>query len=185
MRIMAEAYGFRPMQADQWLKGEPGWAKRERYDVEAKAEDDAASSEDLKLMLRNLLADRFKLALRESTEEVAGYALLVAKGGAKLKTGEATGRSGIGSNAGKMMADNVPMERVAIALSTQLRAPVAEMTGLTGRYSFTLSFAKDDDDLSAPSIFTAVQEQLGLRLESKRVPTRILVIDHLERPSEN
>jgi uncharacterized protein (TIGR03435 family) len=185
MRIIAQAYGFRPMLADQWLKGEPGWAKSERYDIEAKSQDEAATAEDLRLMLRNLLAERFKLAVRETTEEVAGYALLVAKGGPKVKAGDGKVRSSIGSNSGRISADNAPMERLATVLSTQLGRPVVDITGLSGHYSFTLTFAKSDDDVSAPSIFTAVQEQLGLKLESKRVPTRILVIDHVERPSEN
>ena len=65
------------------------------------------------------------------------------------------------------------------------QGPKFDMTGLSGRYSFTLTFAKSDDDVSAPSIFTALQEQLGLKLESKRIPTRVLVIEHVERPSEN
>jgi len=63
MWIIAAAYGLRPMVAHQWLKGQPGWAKGERYGIEAKAENDKASPDDLKMMLRNLLTDRFKLAL--------------------------------------------------------------------------------------------------------------------------
>jgi uncharacterized protein (TIGR03435 family) len=102
-----------------------------------------------------------------------------------MKTGDGVIRSGVGANPGSIRANNIPMERLAFALSAQLRAAVIDMTGLTERYSFTLTFAASDSDASAPSIFTAIQEQLGLKLESKRVPTRILVIDYVERPSEN
>jgi uncharacterized protein (TIGR03435 family) len=185
MRIIAEAYGFRPFLASLWLTGEPAWTARERYDIEAKAEKAAASPDELRLMLRNMLADRFQLALHQTTKEVSGYALLVGKGGPKMRRGDGTSKKGIGRNAGTINGTSVPMTMVAIALSDVLGVPVADMTELIGEYSFNLTFATDPNDVSAPSIFTAIQEQLGLKLESKRVPTQVLVIDHVEKPTEN
>ena len=75
------------------------------------------------------------------------------------------------------------MANLARGLSNRLHQPVVDKTGIDGRYDFDLTFGADDQ--SGPSIFTALQEQLGLKLESQKLPTRVLVIDHVERPSEN
>ncbi len=185
MWILAEAYALRPFLASQWLAGVPTWATRERYDIEAKAENAEASPADLRLMVRNMLADRFKLAVHQITKEVSGYALLVAKGGPKVRKGNGTSRPGIGGNLAGIDATNVSMAGFASQLSGILGVPVVDMTELTGDYTFTLTFTRDPNDVSAPSIFTALQEQLGLKLESRRVPAQVLVIDHVEKPTEN
>ena len=149
-------------------------------------------------MLRTLLAERFKLAMRRETRDVPVYALVVGRGGAKVPRAKPddpvrfmTGR-GPDPNGGVsdvLVVSNVGMNRVALMLSLALRRPVVDRTGLTGEFTFTLRFAPQNanpGDTSAPSITTAFQEQLGLRVENqKRGPVESLVIESAERPTEN
>lgn len=189
--ILAEAYRIPALSYEYsiFIAGEPGWVNTEHFDIEAKAEDDGASFDDLTIMLRNLISERFKLAVHESTKEAGGYALVLAKGGGKIKPAQDSKvRSGIGGatldTTNCIAVTNAPIGRFATRLSRILQAPVIDSTGLTNSYTFTLSWSAEPDDPSAAGIFGAIQEQLGLKLEAKRVPVKIFIIDHVERPAE-
>jgi uncharacterized protein (TIGR03435 family) len=134
-----------------------------------------------------MLEERFKLVTHRETKDTAGYALTIAKGGPKLKPGEiANGRMPVILR-GRLISPNAAMAEIVSILARPLGKPVIDKTNLTGTFNIDLKFAPDGDAASPlPSIFTAVQEQLGLKLESQKVPFETLVIDHCERiPTDN
>jgi len=158
------------------------------------------------LMLQSLLAERFNLKLTHSSRELPIYALLVSKNGPKLPPSrEAAGRQGYSSNKrGELIATGASMSSLADRLSRELGRKVVDKTGLQERYDFTLHWtperltpviasAADNNqgpaapalDSSGPSIFTALQEQLGLRLESQKGSVETLIIKSIEKPSDN
>jgi uncharacterized protein (TIGR03435 family) len=152
----------------------------------------------LEIMIKNLLVDRFHLTIHRETKEVSGYALVIGKDGPKISPSTETisgslGGMGIrkkpdGTVSQHYIARKTNMEYIALNLGVVTRRAVVDRTGLSGEFSFDLEFAPSDPGLgesSAASIFTAVQEQLGLKLESAKVPAEIIVIDHAEKPSEN
>jgi bla regulator protein BlaR1 len=192
------------------LSGGPDWAKSEEYDIEAKAEGTPAGQLMMGPMLQVLLQDRFKLKIDRETRETPVYALIVAKGGPKLKQVEegrcapadiATMRNSCGLLAAGANSSvqffGYSLDKTSDWLSRRLDRPVINKTGITGLFDFRLEYAPANtsaaapndptfsDPLGRPSIFTAVQEQLGLKLESTRGPGEFLVIDHVEKPSEN
>jgi len=180
-----EAYGLRPYQ----VAGGPGWLNDDRFDIIAKASG-PASKMQLMLMLRVLLADRFHFTFHVETKEMPVYSLIVAKKGPRLLTAkdEAGGTEIGGDAAHAFTARNISMTQFAGSLSRirEVDRPVLDATGLKGLFDLTLEFAKDDDDsATGPTIFTALQEQLGLKLEPARGPVEILVVDHAEKPSQN
>jgi len=214
--LLEIAYGISSYQ----LSG-PGWLDEERFTVTAKLPA-GTTSEQLGLMLRNLLIERFKLAAHFEKKEVAGYQLVVAKGGPKLAaspgdpsqnddpakppapfkiTLDKEGYPELPPGRHYSMAVHLSrarwrfadesMEHFARILGDQIHQPIVNATGLTGKYDFVVSwsFAAVDPNPradSGPSIFEAIQAQLGLRLESRKTPVDTLVIDHIERtPSEN
>ena len=179
--IIAEVYGIPFRRSDGIISGGPGWIRTDRYNIEARAEDDSATTSELKLMTQALLAERFKLTLHETTVEFSGYSLVVAGNGPKLKASDGLGRSSIGSAGGRISGYYASMAHLALVLANWLRQPVVDNTDINGSYDFKLTF--DANDQSGPSIFTALQEQMGLRLESTKVPQRVLVIDHAEKPA--
>jgi uncharacterized protein (TIGR03435 family) len=139
-------------------------------------------------MLQSLLADRFKLVIHRETRATPVYALVVAKNGPKLKVSQAETMSQNNPRRGHVEAKKLTMAVLAarFAGSGWTDRPVLDKTGLTEAYDFILDWTPDDmksDELSAPSLFTAVQEQLGLRLEPQTVPREFLVIDHVEKPA--
>jgi uncharacterized protein (TIGR03435 family) len=200
--IIGEAYGIR--LHDQ-IAGLPGWADSDAYDMTAKvAEADLAAFRKLLPMQRNpmlqsIVATRFHLISHFETRVLPAYALVVAKGGPKLKEVEPhilpNGQKdpgGIDSTRSRMTATGASMLPLLHVLQLQLGRPVIDRTGLTGNYDFKLNWTPDPvataapaDAESAPSLFTAIQEQLGLRLEPVKAPVQILVVDHVERPSDN
>jgi uncharacterized protein (TIGR03435 family) len=152
--------------------------------------------------LRALLADRFQLVVHKEEKEQPIYALVVSKNGAKLQEAkEAVGRQGMSTGRGRSQGFGVPMEALVQVLSNLMGRPVVDKTGLTGKYDFVLEWTPDAADARAqgfgdginepapapggPTIFTALQEQLGLRLESQKGPVQNIVIDRAEKPSEN
>jgi uncharacterized protein (TIGR03435 family) len=172
------------LSVDEEITGRPDWVSSEPYDIDAKAEDAASATDmQLKVMLRQLLTDRFKLQFHTVQKEMKGYSLVVAKSGAKLKPGEGDFQ-GSRYEGGKVTATNATMGAFAQSLSSRLRAPVSDQTGLVGGYAFSLAIPSDNDP-AAPSIFTLLQEELGLRLESTNVPVNIFMIDHAEKPDAN
>jgi bla regulator protein blaR1 len=191
---------------DNLVSGGPNWLDTQGFDLEAKAPEPRTEAQ-LKRMLQGLLADRFKLKVHPDPRDGAGYALLVAKNGPKLTQASADapqkGLQRIGQ--GPLNAQNASMAQLAKALSGTFARPVVDETGLTGGYDFTLTWTPGDNEIdplagipaellaqlparavpSGPSIFTALQEQLGLRLETRKFPVQVLVVDHAEKPSEN
>jgi uncharacterized protein (TIGR03435 family) len=249
--ILMNAYAVKGYQ----LSG-PKWLDSERFDIVAKIPM-GATKEQFRLMLQNLLAERFKLTLHHETKELPMYALVVGKGGAKLKESvdddaAASGAAsspppppgsdgagpvrlrvgadgmpqlppGMGKNGMMMMMTNgrlravgnrQPVAALTEMLGNQLGYPVVDATGLKANYDFTLDFAPDGlngpmgmmsppppehdggqggaaptasaPEIGGPTIFTALQDQLGLKLEQRKGPVDLLVIDHLEKvPTEN
>jgi uncharacterized protein (TIGR03435 family) len=181
----------------QILKG-PGWFESDRYDLDAKP--DSAIADQLqkmswqqqekvqRRMLQGLLIDRAKLKTHEETRELPFFALVVDKNGAKLreaKPGEPY-RMMVGD--GKIVAQGIPMDDLAEQLTANMDHIVSNKTGLAGTYDFTLRYSEDEGtkpDPSLPSLYTALTEQLGLKLESTKGPVLVLVIDHVERPTKN
>jgi len=156
--------------------------------------------------VRALLADRFQLTLHRETKEQSVYALLIAKSGSKLQAAqqqEGTGPHGpmMRMGRGELSGQGVQLDMLTRTLSSQLGRTVIDRTGLKGNFDFTLTWtpepgqsagpaasgpdAPPPPDPNGPSVFTALQEQLGLRLESQKGPVEMLVIDRVEKPSEN
>ena len=209
--LLMEGFG---LNADQ-LSGEPGWASSDTFDVEAKvagADVDAMkkiSFEQRRTMFQQVLTDRFQLKIHHDSQQLPVYMLTLAKGGSKLKqtATDAKGAGGISGGPGRIMigrgsikGDGMTVSFLVSILSRQLHRTVIDKTGLTGNYDLELKWAPDEgmggdagahgpavDDPSAsgPTLFTALQEQLGLKLESGKGPVDTVVIDHLEKPAEN
>ena len=238
--LIGTAYSMKPFQ----IAGGPSWIESERFDIDAKVEDSQAQQlqklqrqeqqAQQALMLRSLLADRFKLQVTRSTKEGTVLELVVAKGGTKLKevpappdpqAGQQAPPPGppppergggppapppgaammmMGSNGlvtARMSAATIPM--LMSLLSAQLGQQIVDKTGLPGHYDITLQFSTQglgggmflgpammggtdsSADNGGASLFTALQEQLGLKLESTKGPVDTLTIDHIEEPTEN
>jgi uncharacterized protein (TIGR03435 family) len=184
---------------------------RDRFDVLAKLPPDA-TRQQFRVMLQNLLAERFRLKFHRETREFPAYALVVDKSGAKLDRPEKpagtegfpdlppgkpgltnihTGRNG--HYLVRMRGQQMPAYEIARALLMPGDAPIVDRTGLTGKYDFTLEYSyqagaavESPEAAPAPSIFTAVRQQLGLELVSRRLPFEVLVIDSFDKvPTEN
>jgi uncharacterized protein (TIGR03435 family) len=169
----------------------PAWLENERYNIDAKAES-KVEYPDLMAMLQNLLAERFQLVVHHESKSVPGYALVVTKGGLKVRPAEGEGSS-MNSNNTKLTATHVNTDRIGKFVSNVLGQPVEDETGVKDSFSFVLEYAdprpgreeKSDSGVTLPTIFTALNEQLGLKLEPRRVSIDIVVVDHIERPTEN
>jgi uncharacterized protein (TIGR03435 family) len=162
-----------------------------RYDITARGDQPVAEPALLK-MLQPLLADRFKLLFHRETRLVAGYTLTVVKAGIKAKVSEPNGRSGGNGGSGRIDSIGTPMSELIIRLSDLLQQPVVDRTQDTRRFDFHLRWSPDTAPAGAesvasdgPSLATALEEQLGLKLVSQKVPADVLVIDRAELPSEN
>ncbi|MFZ0745623.1 MAG: TIGR03435 family protein [Terracidiphilus sp.] len=169
------------------VSGKAPWLDSEQYDVIAKSEGDATiSSEQLKPMLKQLLQQRFHLKLHHETRLLQGYALVVAKGGPRLNPAKDDPPHGYVAQ-GSLRGWNMPLQSLAGMLASPLGRPVVDDTGLKGDFDFKLDYAPDQaTDSSLPSIFTAIQEAIGLKLRSQKVPVDALVVDQVDRvPTEN
>jgi bla regulator protein blaR1 len=187
---------------DYQIERAPGWVDSELYEIAVKrANGKTGSLEDEKALVRELLADRFQLTTHRETKQMRVYLLVVGKNGPKLTLhNEGTGaktRKGCGRLAGTRLT----MDVFATVLSRELETDVLNRTGLPGKYDFQLDFTPDSgpcrvaadtqtgsaaaDPPVLPSLYTALQQQLGLKLESSKGPEEILIIDRVERPSEN
>jgi uncharacterized protein (TIGR03435 family) len=190
------------------LTGGPSWVRSERFEIQAKIPEGAprytldqfmrGDAPGLEKMLQSLLADRFKLVVHKEVKRVSGYVLGPGKGGPKLirSSGEDKRALGVrreggpdGKVSNKLVARKVEMRDFAFLLLLTTQRPVIDRTGLTGEFNFDLEFAPFDSDGTAdsdsPSLFTAVQQTLGLRLEPAKTPLNALVIDGVQRPAEN
>jgi len=162
----------------------------ERYDIVAKSTEPIPDGQ-LKLMLQNLLAGRFKLALHKQSRDMRVYALVVAQNGPKLRESQGEGESK--QQARSKLArqwTRTDMAQFAVEISGAMEAPVLDQTRLLAKYDFSLDLTPylpttgERPDIAGMMI-TAIQEQLGLKVESRRAAVDVLVIDHLEKPSEN
>jgi uncharacterized protein (TIGR03435 family) len=184
---------YRIRREDRILGG-PKWLDEKHYDIDARAEHPAGG---IMNMLQSLLAERFQLVLHSETRSLPGYALLVTRNGMKAKPSPpdtpANMLNTTSGGRGRMDASALSMEGLAARLVGYLNAPVMDATGLPGYFDFGLRWNPDDSQTDGPpsngpdgpSLFTALQEQLGLKLEPRKVPTDLLIVDRAELPSEN
>jgi len=218
LRLMIR-YAYRVQ--DFQVVGGPDWISTARFDVVAKAEGGNPSQEELQLMLRSLLADRFKLVVRPDTREMPTYSLVPAradgKTGAQLRKSDANCGPATAPSAppapgqlpscgsmlgfGNLKARGSTMAALASTLSTFAGRIVVDRTGLAGGYDVDLNWTPDQIpgpvgdqpvqvngvtvDPNGPSLFTALQEQLGLKLESTKGPVDVLVVERAEKPAED
>ena len=182
---IANAFGV----DQRYIDGGPAWLDTQNYFIEAKVDGGQQLTRDqMAPLLQNLLAQRLGLKAHRESRLVAGYELVVAKGGPKLEPTKGEGRFvSIGPN-GLSGAKN-DAAAIAQSLSYAIHQPVVDKTGLTGSYDIKLSYAPTNNpnaDSTSPDIFTAIQEQLGLKLEPTKVPVDYLIVDHIDRvPTEN
>jgi uncharacterized protein (TIGR03435 family) len=175
---------------DYSLSG-PSWLGSERFDIVAKIPAGADRTQ-LGAMLQALLKDRFQLAFHWAPKEITGFALVAATKGAKIQPVDSTGHTSISTSNGKIKARQISMEEFADALGREIDLPVQNLTGMPGVFDLALEWTPDEapaapsGDVPAPSLFTALQDQLGLRLRAQKVSVRTLVVDHIERvPTAN
>lgn len=180
------------LSAGENITGGPAWvtAGIDRFTIQAKAADPAMTTEaQLLEMLQNLLVERFKLKFHRQVKEEAGFALVAGKNGPKLDAAkgedpvldlgpEGKPRPGAPVN---LAFRKYSMKQLAYILTAISGQPIVDQTGLTGDYDFKLSW----DETNGPALTTAVQEQLGLKLEPKKVQVSLFVVDSAEKPEEN
>ncbi len=201
--LILDAYGLHDFQ----IVGLPSWADSRRYDITAKAEDPQNTPARerralLEARLQSLLADRFKLAVHETTKHLPIYSLVVDKRGPKMTLSSEATKESMSIYGGVLTAQSLSTALLAANLSSQIGRIVEDRTGLPGRYDFTLRWAPDQtrspsdatqfgdprgskSTEEGPSLFTAVQEQLGLTLKPSKGPVKVLIVDHVEMPSPN
>jgi uncharacterized protein (TIGR03435 family) len=206
--LISIAYDVRPFQ----ISGYSQWVDTERYDVDARAATSNANAptgpanmsqerQNLLERLKSLLADRFQLTLHSETKEQPVYALVVNKHGPKLQESTEPSSRIRKMGRGMLKGQAVGLGMLALNLSNELGRRVIDKTGLSGKYDFELKWSSQESaaqirstqtaeltlpgDPDGPSIFTALQEQLGLHLESGKGPVEVLVVDRAERPSKN
>ena len=202
INIITNAYATPPFR----IVGVPQWVQRDRFDITARPPDGA--SPNPLAMLRTLLEDRFKLRVHRESGEQPAYALLIARTDGRLgprlqrsvtdcsavkstapsaDSPCAGGFMGVGPTGGTIVTKGQPLSRMISALSMAVNRSVVDRTGLDGPFDAELRWSADVNttpaNSDAPSIFTALQEQLGLKLESTRAPVEVLVIDSVERPT--
>lgn len=202
------AYDLREFQ----LTGANGWMNSERYTILAKGvmgqgpadyrrmndQQRKAMNALIRKRMQALLAERFHLAVHKETKELPIYALVIAKGGIRMQPNLAPDGSPQGMSMGRAMfkGQRAAMDGLANGLSGLTGRPIHDETGLTGFYDFKMEWTPETAppipgeeqrtaDSTGPTLFTALQEQLGLKLESRKGPVEIVVIDRVERPSEN
>jgi uncharacterized protein (TIGR03435 family) len=199
--LLLTAYGTaqRSLLASQII-GAPGWATTDRYDIVAKVGGDLAArpmSEwfaSLPALLQSLLEERFKIKAHRETRELPVYVVRLANQDGRLGPQLHTSSVDCEKERAKCALHFLPGHEsgVAVDAATVIRAAtssleriVIDRTGLTGNYDFDLEWSPDQSSPDKPSIFAAVREQLGLRIDSERAPVEVVVVDHIERPTED
>jgi uncharacterized protein (TIGR03435 family) len=177
------------------IVGLPAWAGSEAFAIEAKMDGDTVAAlaklqpqeqwQQRQKMLQALLADRFALKVHRTTKELPIYVLTVVDAGKLKKSVSETG--GSSSYSGKFRARGISIDSLAMNLSNTVGRTVVNQTGLAGAYDFTLEWAPEGADPSdpRPSIFTALEEQMGLKLKPAKGPVDAIVVDAIKRPSQN
>jgi uncharacterized protein (TIGR03435 family) len=199
--IISFAYGVHAKQ----VVGAPSWADTEKFDIDAQPDGEGAPSDkQWKGMLQKLIVERFKLSFHRDKKELSVYVLSLAKTGQKLNKseGDPNGLPGLFfQGLGDLRVTNANTADFAGLLQQAvLDRPVLDQTGLNGRFDFTLKWTPDDSQFGGiganippptdsatapPGLYTAIQEQIGLKLDATKAPAEVLVIDHVEKPSEN
>jgi uncharacterized protein (TIGR03435 family) len=188
--LLMVAYGIHPKQ----IVNGPEWLGKDRFDVNGTPDVSGEPSlAQMQGMYRKLLADRFHLVMHRETRAIPIYALTIAKGGPKLKIadpGETLNQGNRGGGGMRILKFTaMPMSTFALNMNFYEDRPVVDHTGLQGRYDFTLKWTFDDsqasDQDSAPSLFTAIREQIGLKMDAVKGPVEVVVIDHVDRPTPN
>jgi uncharacterized protein (TIGR03435 family) len=191
--VIALAYSVLRVQ----VRGGPDWLDRQRYEFDAEADNSDAGPPEIRSMLQTLLGDRFKLVVHHETQIVPVFTLVLGRNGSKMEKSEEprSGRNYVINWTGPGRVTVVQGSMVALIniLSDTLGSPVIDKTGLQGLYSFSLDFTDPrflrpqsaPSGESDPDLMTAVQEQLGLKLEMQKNPVDVLMIDHIEMPSPN
>lgn len=199
--LISFAYGVHAKQ----IVGAPDWFSSEKFDIDGVPDvDGRPNSEQFRMLIQDVLAKRFGLAFHQEKRELSVYALTLAKGGPKMNVTmnkPSDARNFMFRGLGKLMVTNSTMEDVCHGFQgAVLDKPVVDHTGLTDRYDFNLNWTPDqsqfaqmgapipppsEDPNAPPSLYTALQEQLGLRLEPMKAQAEALVIDHAEKPSAN
>lgn len=170
---------------DSQVSGGPKWVDGNRFDIHAKSEGPAGDPE-LRNMLQTLLTDRFQLAFHRERKIASSYALVLAKSGLKVKPVETANGSHSNGGKGRISAQGVTMAKLADLVAREVRSPVTDLTATPGAYDFTLEWSTEGDAADVESaFFAALQQQLGLKLESRKLPVDLLVIDRAEMPAEN
>jgi uncharacterized protein (TIGR03435 family) len=200
-KLLAFSYGVHSKQ----LIGLPPWAETDKYDIDAKPDTEGTpNKQQLQVMVQKLIADRFSLKFHQDKRELPVYVLSVAKTGPKLTKSENQGGGlpGFGLRGlGALMVRNSTMSEFAgMMQETVMDRPVIDQTELKGKYDFTLNWTPDDSQFGGmaakmppptdntnppPNLYTAIQEQIGLKLDATKAPADVMVIDHVEKPSEN
>jgi uncharacterized protein (TIGR03435 family) len=199
--LISFAYGLHPRQ----ITGAPAWLETELFDIQATPDPPGMPNlKQIQVMVQKLLTDRFKLTFHRDKKELSVFALTLGKTGPKLtaSTGNPNGPPGLGfGGLGIMFAQNATLgDFTATLQSNVLDRPVVDQSGLTGRFDFQLKWTPDDSQFpgikgqlpppkdnaeAQPDLFTALQQQLGLKMEATKAPVGIIVIDKVEKPTEN
>lgn len=180
------------------VTGCPGWCDEDQIDIVAKTTSPDTTRDQMKEMLQALLAERFSLVTHRETKPVAGFELVQSRKGARLENAEPgqTGPNVFSPSATGMVFRNMDFVGLVNYLANVLGQPVRNATGLSGRFNFALDFRPTDPAPSGPNslpradefssvVLAAVEEQLGLKLQPRQIPTDILVVDHVQHPTEN
>lgn len=199
--LISFAYGMHAKQ----IIGLPPWADTEKFDITGQPDlEGRPSDKQLKGMVQKMLADRYKLAFHNDKKELSVYVLSVTKTGDKLTkdTGDPNGLPSLFfQGLGKLNVRNATMKDfTGLMQNAVLDRPVVDQTGLTGRFDFKLNWTPDDSQFGGmgakvppptdgadapPNLYTAIQEQIGLKLDATKAPADVLVIDHVEEPTPN
>jgi uncharacterized protein (TIGR03435 family) len=187
------AYGIHPKQ----IVDAPAWFATDRYDVDGVLDTEGEPNlKQMQRIVQKMLAERFELKLDEETRELLVYALMVAKEGPKLTKSKGDpnvlGDENDNMHSGQITQtiSNMSMTDFTLIMQFFTDRPVVDQTGLAGKWDFKWTWTQDESRVSLdanapPGMFTAIQEQLGLKLEAKKAPADVFVIDHIERPSAN
>jgi len=204
--LVTFAYGLHTKQ----IIDAPDWFATDQFDVDAVPDVDGRPNlKQLRLVIQKLLADRFKLTFHHEQRELSAYIVTLAPGGPKFKATTAAPNDPPGfmfRGLGDLMVRNMDMKEFVEGMqSAVMDKPVIDQTGLTEKYDFNLKWTPDDSQFAAfrgagapppptppadeanapPSLYTAVQEQIGLKMGPGKAPDDVIVIDHVEKPSAN
>jgi uncharacterized protein (TIGR03435 family) len=190
-------YAFRIQIADE-LIGVPNWARNAQFAINAKTSESIASQLDhlpsdvqqqqIRRMVQGLLVERFGLQYHRQTKVLSVYSMIIAKGGLKMQRSQSMAQSKVSLTHDQFNGKGVDVTNLVRTLSNITGRLVVNDTGLTGRFDVSLNWTPDMDSDTTdgePSLFTALQEQLGLKLQSKKEEREVLIVDHVESPTPN